>query len=305
MKTLLLSLLFSTFVLSLYAQNNVGINNPAPDPSAVLDLTSDNMGLLLPRVADTNSIAGPAEGLMIYDLSSHCMRYFNGTKWSDCMGNIIPPPWACGDNFLDSRDGQVYPTVQIGNQCWMAKNLNIGTVVNWGTEDQTNNGVFEKFCYDNIPANCDEYGGMYHWGEVMQYITINGGQGICPEGWHVPTDDEFCTLENEVDIGPILCNTTGFRGINAGGNLKETGTAHWNSPNNGATNLSGFSARGAGEVTSLGFYDLNIVTVFHTSSDAGGNYVYGRSIYNTLATILRHDSVSKASAALSVRCIKD
>ncbi|MBE0641338.1 MAG: hypothetical protein IH599_04835, partial [Bacteroidales bacterium] len=80
--------------------------------------------------------------------------------------------FACGQNFLDHRDGQVYPTVTIGTQCWMAANLNIGIMVNSisnGTShsDQSNNGIIEKYCYNNDPAYCDTFGGLYDWNEMM------------------------------------------------------------------------------------------------------------------------------------------
>jgi len=74
----------------------------------------------------------------------------------------------------------------------MQENLNIGVKTDGA---QTNNGVFEKSCYANLESNCDTYGGLYQWNELMQYIDIPGGQGLCPGGWHVPTDDEWDTLE--------------------------------------------------------------------------------------------------------------
>jgi len=66
--------------------------------------------------------------------------------------------------------GQVYNTVLIGSQCWLKENLNVGTMIN-GSQNQTNNSTIEKYCYDNDPANCDEYGGLYQWDEMMQYTT--------------------------------------------------------------------------------------------------------------------------------------
>jgi hypothetical protein len=75
--------------------------------------------------------------------------------------------------------GEIYPTVQIGTQCWMAKNLNIGTFVtsiNTGSShsDVSNNGIIEKYCSNNDPNNCAVYGGLYDWDEVMDYDSIAG-----------------------------------------------------------------------------------------------------------------------------------
>jgi len=100
----------------------------------MLDVKSTNMGLLPPRVADTNAISTPAEGLMVYDLSSHCMRYYNGTEWSDCMGVVYT--WFCGAPFTITHvAGAVAPvtkTVSYGTvtnipgaplKCWITSNL--------------------------------------------------------------------------------------------------------------------------------------------------------------------------------------
>ena len=304
MKTSILTFLFNLFLMGIIAQNNVGINNPAPDPSATLDITATSMGLLPPRVADTNAISSPAEGLMVYDLDSHCMRYYNGSSWSECMGNIVSTAtWDCGENIIDSRDGRSYSTVQIGTQCWMAENLNIGTMVDPGT-GQTDNSVTEKFCYENDPSNCDTYGGLYQWGEIMEYVTTEGAKGICPDGWHIPTDAEFCTLENEVDAGIISCSRNGWEGSDAGGNLKITGTSHWLSPNTGATNSSGFAALGAGYyLVSNGFIDQTIVGYFQSSSETGGIYSVSRLLGGNHADISRLSTFK--TSAQSVRCIKD
>ncbi len=188
---------------SLTAQVSVNTDGSSPDASAMLDVKSTNMGFLVPRVADTNAISSPAEGLQIYDLSSHCMRYYNGSEWSTCMGVMT---WSCGDALVDSRDSQSYATVQIGTQCWMAENLNIGTIVISGS-NQSDNDTIEKFCYNDNTSYCDTYyGGLYQWHEMMQYVTTAGIQGICPTGWHIPTDAEWCVLEQEVD--PTISNTS-------------------------------------------------------------------------------------------------
>ncbi|MCX6355858.1 MAG: hypothetical protein NTZ78_13295 [Candidatus Aureabacteria bacterium] len=111
---------------------------------------------------------------------------------------ITPTPtitWDCGNSITDSRDGKIYTTVQIGTQCWMRKNLNVGTMIP-NSVDQTNNSTIEKYCYGNSETNCTSDGGIYQWNEMMQYVTNEGAQGICPDGWHAPTDEDWHTLEN-------------------------------------------------------------------------------------------------------------
>ncbi|MBU0764978.1 MAG: hypothetical protein KJ607_09105, partial [Bacteroidetes bacterium] len=109
--------------------------------------------------------------------------------------------WDCGQPLVDARDSKSYNTVVIGSQCWMAQNLNIGTMINSssGGQLQTNNGTIEKYCYSNNSANCTVYGGLYEWNEMMQYAASDAGnpgttQGICHSGWHLPTDPEWTEL---------------------------------------------------------------------------------------------------------------
>jgi len=81
-------------------------------------------------------------------------------------------------------EGKTYTTIQIGTQCWLKENLDVGTRID-GSLNQTNNSptnIIEKYCYGDDPNNCTTYGGLYQWGEAMQYATTEGARGICPEG---------------------------------------------------------------------------------------------------------------------------
>jgi len=135
----------------------------------------------------------------------------------------------CGDPIF--YEGQTYNTTLIVSQCWMARNLNVGTMID-GASDQTDNDTIEKYCYNNETDSCDTYGGLYQWGEIMHYTNTSGTQGICPDGWHIPTHTEwrYATLHS------------------GGGNLKEEGTTHWLSPNTGATNVTGFTGLPGGSI---------------------------------------------------------
>jgi uncharacterized protein (TIGR02145 family) len=127
--------------------------------------------------------------------------------------------------------GKIYNTVTIGSQVWLKENLDVGTMINGtngGTNSdgqQINNGTIEKYCYGNITANCTNYGGLYQWNEAMQYVTTEGTKGICPTGWHIPTEAEFATLATTVSNDENALKAVG------------QGTA----PGAG-TNTSGFSA---------------------------------------------------------------
>jgi uncharacterized protein (TIGR02145 family) len=144
-------------------------------------------------------------------------------------------------------EGQTYNTIQIFSQCWLKENLNVGTMIQAG-EDMTDNGFIEKYCYYNQQDSCTKFGGFYQWREMMQYTTQQGARGICPDGWHLPTDEEWKILEGSVDsnygIGdPEWDPNMEWQGFNAGTNLKTTNS--WLYGGNG-TDLFGFSCQPAG-----------------------------------------------------------
>ncbi len=184
----------------------------------------------------------------------------------------------------------------------MAENLNIGIMI-IGSNNQTNNANTEKYCYNTTTANCDTYGGLYQWNEMMQYVTSEGTQGICPTDWHLPTNAEWCTLENEVDAGTILCSLPGWVGTDVGGNLKETGAIHWYSPNTGATNSSGFTGLPGGHRAMNGsFNELTYLSYFWSSS-INSSIAHSRNLHYNTAQVYRflyfHDY------GISVRCLRD
>ena len=138
--------------------------------------------------------------------------------------NILVYPFSCGSPFTDSRDGQIYKTVQIGGQCWMAENLNIGTMIN-GSENMSDDGIIEKYCYDDVSTNCEIYGGLYQWNEMMQYATAQSRQGICPDGWHLPSNIEWFVMENYLDPSITDPNVTGYRGMDCAEKMFEGGSS--------------------------------------------------------------------------------
>jgi len=136
---------------------------------------------------------------------------------------LASPNFNCGSSLTDIRDNKVYPTVQIGSQCWMRKNLNYGNAIP-GTIEQTDNCLNEKYCYSNDATDCNLYGGLYQWDEIMAYGNAPGSQGLCPPGWHVPTQAEWMTLFNasltQGLAGKPLQDSiiSGFRAIESGVN---------------------------------------------------------------------------------------
>lgn len=215
---------------------------------------------------------------------------------------ITVGPWSCGIPVY--YEGQTYNTVEIGSQCWMAENLNVGTRIN-GSSDQTDNDTIEKYCYDNNTSNCDTYGGLYQWDEMMDYVITEGTQGICPTGWHLPTDAEWMTLEEEVEstTGVNWYITCSWRGTDAGSNLKETSTLYWEFPNAYATNSSGFTGLPGGQRHFTGsFVDLTMDAKFWTSSE-NGTSAWLRTLFYCNAKVNR--CKYGKTLGYSVRCLKD
>ncbi|MDR3611743.1 MAG: FISUMP domain-containing protein [Ignavibacteriaceae bacterium] len=182
--------------------------------------------------------------------------------------------------------GQIYHTILIGNQWWLKENLNVGTLITVD-QDQTDNGVIEKYCYYDDTNNCAIYGGLYQWNETMQYGSKERTQGICPAGWHIPSIAEFSTL-----------NTT------VGGNSNALKALGEGTGGGEGTNTSGFSALIAGCRLNIGFfYDMGENTYFWSSSnhdDLQANYMY----MNSANSIIYQDYNSKIYG-FSVRCIKN
>ena len=164
--------------------------------------------------------------------------------------------------------GQIYHTIQIYSQCWLKENLNIGIRIPEGKE-QTDNDTIEKYCYADLLNSCKNYGGLYQWGEMMQYANTEGAQGICPPGWRIPTNEEWKILEGTADsqygIGDPIWDTYFYaRGYDDGAVLKATSA--WQS--NTGIDLLGFRALPAGECYIL--HDgLLTFAAFWTSSKAG------------------------------------
>jgi uncharacterized protein (TIGR02145 family) len=226
--------------------------------------------------------------------------------------------FVCGNSFTDSRDGHLYNTVQIGSQCWMKENLDVGDRID-GDLQQTDNNQIEKYCYDNLPVNCSLYGGLYLWEEMMDYAPSTTGiplvQGICPAGWHVPSNSEWCTMENTLDA-TVSCVSlvTGLHGFDIGGKLKAV--TGWSGTNVGATNSSWFTALPGGYRRLLSgnyFAGKKYYAYFWSATEFSSQFAWGRSLstyhkqvyldnnYDKNPTI----SLSSILRGFSVRCIKD
>jgi uncharacterized protein (TIGR02145 family) len=195
----------------------------------------------------------------------------------------------CSGTVAVKHGGQLYPTVQIDDQCWLKENMNLGVMVH-GDTNMTDNGIVEKYCYDNDINNCDTYGGLYQWNELMQYEDYDGAQGICPKGWHVSTYEELSALAD----------------AHSGNDIKEWGTRHWH-PGNTGNNSTGFTAlpsgyRGWNSGTwemigeGCGFFSS-------TTYEVDARYAWDKTLYYASSWIVGGNSWK--TSGKNVRCVKD
>jgi uncharacterized protein (TIGR02145 family) len=210
----------------------------------------------------------------------------------------------CPETPTVTYGGQVYNTIQIFSQCWLKENLNVGIMIN-GNQDQTDNSIIEKYCYNNEPDSCTKYGGLYQWKEMMQYVTQQGTIGICPQGWHLPTDEEWKVLEGAVDskfgIGDPEWDVSGDRGVFAGANLKTT--SGWVNYGNGSDTF-GFSALPGGyRNNSSNFYDVRGSGYWWLSTEHNAGSSLDRILDSFNSTAAR--SIYGKILGFSVRCIRD
>ncbi|HPE33763.1 MAG TPA: FISUMP domain-containing protein [Bacteroidales bacterium] len=230
-------------------------------------------------------------------------------KLSENYNNFSYPEssWACGNVLYDGCDGQEYATVQIGDQCWMAENLNVGVRIN-RPNSSTDNDVIEKYCYDNNPSNCDIYGGLYRWNEMMGYKTTPGIQGICPDGWHLPTDAEWSTLTTYVSSQPEhLCNSnTNYIAKALAANIiwnTHTGTCTVGN-NISANNSTNLSSLPGGCIQDIGYSYLGYDGYWWSSTEYSTTYAWAWYIHYDKPSVNHYDDRKEVNA-YSVRCVKD
>jgi uncharacterized protein (TIGR02145 family) len=212
----------------------------------------------------------------------------------------------CLGNATVEYDGMIYNTIQIYGQCWLKQNMNVGTGIP-GPQEMTDNGIIEKYCYNDQSDSCSHYGGLYQWDEAMQYSGVPGARGICPPGWHIPTDEEWKVLYGSVDsqfgIGDPLWDSYGqWISFDAGKNLKSA--KGWASDY--GTDLFGFTALPSGrrDMNVGTFNDIPINAYFWSSDSMASNTAWTRSLHWNSDGIMRSYGMQKTNG-YCVRCIQD
>jgi len=199
--------------------------------------------------------------------------------------------------MLSSCGGSSYKEVKIGNQVWMAENLNVDKFRNGDpiphakTAEEWQQAVENKqpaWCYyDNDPANGKIYGKLYNW------YAVSDWRGLAPEGWRIPSDADWSKL---VEL-------LGGREV-AGGKLKSTDTTYWKSPNTAATNETGFTALpGGGRYDDGNFYYVGYYGYWWSASEGSATSAWHRSMHYYYSNVFGY--YSGKELGFSVRCVRD
>jgi uncharacterized protein (TIGR02145 family) len=281
----------------------------SPGPSVSDHKTTNGAG----TGSFTSSITGLDPGTTYY------VRAYATNSAGTAYGNEVSfTTETVPGNTVTDIDGNVYQTVQIGAQIWMGENLKTTRYANGSAiplvEDTsawellTDND--RAYCwYDNSTTNRDIYGGLYSWaaaanGSAGSNANPSGLQGVCPDGWHLPSEAEWQQLELFLGISPSEISIEDWRGTVEGGMLKETGLAHWLSPNSGATNTSQFTALPGGYRAPNGlYYNMGKAANMWTSTKTDGSSAWFHRVDYNRSNIL-HTPVELKNG-YSIRCVKD
>jgi len=279
-----------------------------------IEIVKDYLGMVYWPSMNLNLIGDmiPGEGYQINMISAQTFYYPENDE--EVVIVSCPPT-------VTDYDGNIYSTVQIGDQCWMAENLKSthyadgtsmvdGTNVGNVSSDYTTKYVFD---YNDNPLNSNTYGKLYSWaamldGNLCGSLNLEDRQGVCPTGWHVPDNNDWTVLQGTVDTQYDVSDSewlaSGDLGSDIGSNLKSNLSGSWSGLNLGVTNSSGFSALPGGYRLSTGAFIYQGNNSYFWSSQANCQF-YGwyRSLSYNKTTI--HKNFMNKGVALSVRCIKD
>ncbi len=257
----------------------------------------------------TNLTAGTTYYVRAYAINDEGVAYGNEVSFT------TQQPFVCGTSTVADFDGNIYHTLQLGNQCWMKENLRSthysdGTLISQGSITQSSTTT--RYYYN--PGNSQEYGYLYNWPAAKGTSNVSANnQGVCPSGWHLPSDAEwtqltqymgdqsqFCCSNNSLYVAKALASTSGWESDSY---YCSVGYAQ------NSNNATGFSAVPAGYFCirtpniSGGFYEIGENAGFWSCTASNSTDAYGMELYYDDAFVTR-DTWAK-SVGSSVRCLRD
>ena len=273
------------------------------NPTTAGNHTSDGEGM----GSFTSNLTGLTAGTT-YFVRAYAING-NGTKYGDEVAFSTPVPFVCGTNTVSDYEGHIYNTVQIGDQCWMKENMRAtkysdGTSITKASVTQESSST--RYYYD--PGQAANYGYLYNWPAAKGPSSVSANnQGICPTGWHVPSDGEWTQLtqyvgsqsnylcsNNSSYIAKALASTTGW-------NSSTSTCAVGNTP--ASNNATGFSAVPAGYHYGSSFDNSGSYAYFWSSTEYSSSDAYGRGLRYNSASV--YSNLNYKSYGYSVRCLRD
>ena len=279
-KILAILILFSS--VSGHGQN-VGIGTATPSASALLDVSSTTQGFLPPRMNtdQRKAIVTPADGLIIYNTTTNSLELKTSSGWV----SLTTP----------STTAVFLPTIVIGTQQWMSKNLDVAFYRNGDLIPQITDPTLWAalttgawFYYNNDSTQGTKYGKLYNW-----YAVIDP-RGLAPQGWHIPSDAEWISLEATLGGSTV-----------GGGKMKEAGTLNWASPNTGGNNNSSFAGLPCGFRSGSGAFGNVGLLGYCWSSTETTTTTYAWYRYLSYNNGFTDRSYSFKQNGFSVRCLRD
>lgn len=224
-----------------------------------------------------------------------------------CLG-VVP----CANELTVTFDGYTYALVEIGDQCWFAENVRTEHYANgdaipgdlsdseWQTTTQGAMTIYGEGTSLVYSGSTDEVANLADYGRLYNWYAVDDARGLCPSGWHVPTDGEFMTLEMELGMSESEANDLGYRGTDQGTQMKSSAS---DSPSWDGTNTSGFSGLAGGYRNNYGdFNDGGYYGYFWSASAFGANAWY-RFLYGGYTGVFR--DIYYQRSGFSVRCVRD
>ncbi len=358
----IIAFIITVFIIQTVAFSELSISpdGTEPHPAAIIDLISNDKGVLFPRMStdDREEIDTEPEGdwdsaesLIIFNETTNCFETYLLGSWHEmwCLSPYIESPCKDYENedsstgflLVDSRDDEEYELIELGGQCWMAENLaylpEVHNNSDFETQGNNQDPGYGVYGYNGDDVNdaknhthflsigdvnvYENYGVLYNWWAAMGQSNATGCngtgappndacdtpvQGACPDGWHLPSDYEWTTLERYIcnDADNEDCDTnfpydesdTGYRGNDEGDRLKYSNWC-WSDP----CATSGFAARMSKSRNTTGtFPDVYTGSWWSSSGDASGFY---RRLRDDYTSVFRNEA--DKSFGYSVRCVRD